>query len=252
MHSNPPAERAVFGTDLNAALPDGRDSVRIPPASSPSADSRTGPTGVPSLAQLLVARTITVIFRRDPSRDRRDGQVQYEGYHLLWQDGQTAGVGLDSFCRRGQRLLGLDRRLGNRPEALVELQCVALPEREAPLTRIPGCRVRRLLLRRAGPEGRLHFLDGTPTATAFHLDRDESRVLEWIGLPSLADGDGKWIDLAARVLEADGSASTALSDKGTPGGDPGSGIPSLTAKTKAAPEILYPAVRPIPRGVSSP
>jgi hypothetical protein len=195
---------------------------------------------------LLGSRTITVVFRRDPSRDRRDEQVQYQGYQLLWQDGQTAGVGLDGFCRRGQRLLGLDRRLGNRPEALVELRCVALPEREAPLTRIPGCRVRRFLLKRAGPEGRLHFLDGTPTATAFHLDRDESRVLDWIGLPSLADGACQWVDLAARVLEADGSASTVLSDKATPAGGPGSDVPSLTAKAKAAPETPQPGVRPTP------
>jgi hypothetical protein len=102
------------------------------------------------------------------------------------------------------------------------------------------------LLKRAGPEGRLHFLDGTPTATAFHLDRDESRVLDWIGLPSLADGACQWVDLAARVLEADGSASTVLSDKATPAGGPGSDVPSLTAKAKAAPETPQPGVRPTP------
>jgi hypothetical protein len=187
--------------------------------------------------ELLMSRTITVVFRRDPSRDRRDEQVQYQGYQLLWQDGQPVAVGLDGFCRRGQRLLGLDRYLGNRPEALIELQCVPLPGLEAPLARVRGCRIRRFLLKRAGPEGRLHFVDGTPTAAAFHLDRDESRVLDWIGLPSLADGACQWVDLAARVVEADGSASTALSDKEMPAEHSASGVPSLTAKGKAAPEI---------------
>jgi hypothetical protein len=94
------------------------------------------------------------------------------------------------------------------------------------------------LLKRAGPEGRLHFLDGTPTAAVFSLDRDEARVLDWIGLPSLADGACQWVDLAARVLAADGSASPALSDKGTPAGHPGPDALSLTARGKAAPDIL--------------
>ena len=246
MHSTPPAERATFATDTDAHPTGDGDSVRILSASAPSGESRAGTTGIRQLTELLVSRTVTVIFRRDPSRDRQGEQRQYQGYQLLWQDGQTIGVGLDSFCRRGKRLLGLDRRLDNRPEALVELRCVVLPGREGPLTRLPGCRVRRFLLKRAGPEGRLHLLDGTPTATAFHLDRDEARVLDWVGLSSLADGACQWIDLAARVLEADGSASTALSDKGTSAGHPGSGVPSPTNKAKAASDILEPGVRPTP------
>jgi hypothetical protein len=33
------------------------------------------------------------------------------------------------------------------------------------------------------------------------LGRDEYRVLEWIGLPLLRDGDQQWVDLAARVVD---------------------------------------------------
>jgi hypothetical protein len=54
---------------------------------------------------------------------------------------------------------------------------------------------------RQGSRGRLHFLDGTPTDTIFDLGRDEYRVLEWIGLPLLNDGDQQWVDLAARVVD---------------------------------------------------
>jgi hypothetical protein len=214
MHPNPPAEHGMLPTDLNAHT-----------------------TG---------SRTITIVFRRDPSRDRREEQVQYQGYQLLWQDGHPVALGLDGFCRRGQRLLGLDHHLGNRPEARIQLQCVPLPQLEAPLTRLPGCRVRRFLLKRAGLEGRLHFLNGSPTAAAFHLDRDEPRVLDWIGLPSLADGACQWVDLAARVVEADSSTSTALSDEETPGGHSDSGVPSLPLKGDNAPETLRPGVHPIP------
>jgi len=207
MHSTPPAERATFATDTDAHPTGDGDSVRILSASAPSGESRAGTTGIRQLTELLVSRTVTVIFRRDPSRDRQGEQRQYQGYQLLWQDGQPATVGLDSFCRHGLRFLGLNRYLGHRHEAVIELQCVSLPGRDAPLTRLPGCRTRRFFLKRAGLEGRLHFLDGTPTATTFQLDRDEARVLDWVGLSSLADGACQWLDLGARVLEADSATA---------------------------------------------
>ena len=61
--------------------------------------------------------------------------------------------------------------------------------------------MRRFLLQRTGREGRIHFLDGTPTATVFDLGTDEYRVLHWIGLTGLKDGEGQWFDLAARAIE---------------------------------------------------
>jgi hypothetical protein len=35
----------------------------------------------------------------------------------------------------------------------------------------------------------------------FEIGRDEQRVLEWIGLPTMCDGEQQWVDLAARVVE---------------------------------------------------
>jgi hypothetical protein len=144
---------------------------------------------------------LTVLFRRDASRDRRDGTIHFEGYDIRWPDGSPVAVGLEAFCLHGQRLLGLGRHLAGRVERLLELICVPLRDREDDLTRLPGHRVRRFCLRRQGPTGRLHFLDGTPTETVFHLGRDDPRVLEWIGLPALAPGESRWIDLAARPAE---------------------------------------------------
>jgi hypothetical protein len=149
-------------------------------------------------------RTLQVLFRRDPSRDRQRGHVHYEGYQLLWPDGSPGDVGLDAFCERGQRLLGLGRALNGCAERLIELVCVPLRGRDDPLTRLPGHRVRRFCLQRQGDVGRLHFLDGTPTDVAFHADRDDPRVLHWIGLEALGDGDGGWLDLAARAVESVG------------------------------------------------
>jgi hypothetical protein len=111
-------------------------------------------------------------------------------------------VGLDAFCKHGQRLLGLGKYLAGCNERLVELLCFPLSGREDPLTRLPGHRVRRFYVERQGNCGRIHFLDGTPTETVFWLGYDEHRVVEWIGLAGLQDGEQQWMDLAARVVEA--------------------------------------------------
>jgi hypothetical protein len=87
-------------------------------------------------------------------------------------------------------------------ERLVDLLCFPLADMEAPITKLPGHRVRRFALQRHGRQGRLYFLDGTPTAIILDLDRDESRVLHWIGLTGLRDGERQWFDLAARPVES--------------------------------------------------
>ena len=150
---------------------------------------------------LVMARTLTVLFRRDPSRDRYRENIHFEGYQVFWPDGRPVAVGLNAFCRHGQRLLGLGRHLAGCSERLIDLICVPLRDREDNLTRIPGHRVRRFCLRRQGRLGRIHFLDGTPTEAVFDVLNDEPRVLNWIGLTNLPDGGWQWIDVAARAAE---------------------------------------------------
>lgn len=150
-----------------------------------------------------MSRSLTVLFRRDPSRDRLRNQIHFEGYRVLWPDGREVTTGLDAFCKHGQRLLGLGKHLAGCRERLIELIFFPLSGREDNLTRIPGHRVRRFFLKREGRRGRVHFLDGTPTETVFVLDRDEPRVLEWTGLPHLHDGEEQWFDLAARAADGD-------------------------------------------------
>ena len=146
-------------------------------------------------------KSLKVLFRRDPSRDCQRGHIHYEGYKLLWPDGSPCAVSLVAFCERGQRLLGLGRYLKGCTERQIELVCVPLRSREDPLTYLPGHRVRRFCLQRQGDVGRLHFLDGTPTDAAFQADRDDPRILHWIGLEALVDGDQEWLDMAARSVE---------------------------------------------------
>ena len=144
-----------------------------------------------------MSRTLTLLFRRDPSRDRETGKIHFEGYEPLWPDGRPVAVGLDAFCRHGQRLLGLGKQLAGCSEKLVKLVCLPLSGRDDDLNRIPGHRVRRFFIVRTGAIGRLHFMDGTPTASTFELGRDDPRVIHWIGLNTLEDGESLWFDLAA-------------------------------------------------------
>jgi hypothetical protein len=147
-------------------------------------------------------RILTLLFRRDPSKDRLRGQIQIEGYSIHWPDGRPVGIGVDGFCRHGQRLLGLGRYLAGCTERLIEMIIFPLQGLEDDLTRIPGHRIRRFYLKRQGRCGRIHFLDGTPTETVVEIGVDEPRVVHWIGLSELSDGGHEWFDLAARPVES--------------------------------------------------
>jgi hypothetical protein len=149
-----------------------------------------------------MSRTITLLFRRDPSRDKHSDSGQFEGYQPLWPDGSRVGVAMDAFCKHGQRLLGLGKHLVGCQEKLVRLICMPLAGRDSDLNRIPGHRVRRFYLHRQGQAGRLHFMDGTPTTAVFDLEQDEPRVLNWIGLAGVPDGEVQWLDLAAITVDS--------------------------------------------------
>jgi hypothetical protein len=147
-------------------------------------------------------QSIKILFQRDPAKDLLSGKLFYEGYRLIWPDGRPVGVGVNAFCKHGQRLLGLGRYLKGYKEKLLELMCFPLAGRDQDMTKLPGHRVRRFYLERRGSLGTLHFMDGTPTAAVFDLNKDEPQVLQWIGLPALRDGEQLWIDFAARLVEA--------------------------------------------------
>ena len=149
-----------------------------------------------------MSRTLTLLFRRDPSRDRETGTIRFEGYVPFWPDGRPVSVSMDAFCKHGQRLLGLGKYLAGSNEKLVKLVCLPIAGRDDDLNRIPGHRVRRFYIHRTGTIGRIHFLDGTPTASVFELGLDDPRITHWIGLNQLEDGELQWFDLAAVEVDA--------------------------------------------------
>ena len=149
-----------------------------------------------------MSRTLTLLFRRDPSRDRQTEKIHFEGYQPLWPDGRPVSVGVDALCKHGQRLLGLGKCLAGYQEKLVKMVLFPLRSVDDDLNRIPGYRVRRFYVALTGAIGRLHFMDGTPTIATFDVSQDDPRILRWLGLNAMGDGEVLWFDLAAVAVDA--------------------------------------------------
>lgn len=144
-----------------------------------------------------MSRTLTILFRRDPSKDHKTDVAAFEGYEILWPDGQPLSLGFDALCKHGQRLFGLGKHLAGCNEKLIMMHCFPLEGRDDDLNRIPGHRVRRFSIERLGDVGRIFFLDGTPTTMTFEIGRDEPSVIDWFGLGGMSHGERLWIDIAA-------------------------------------------------------
>jgi hypothetical protein len=149
-----------------------------------------------------MARKLQILFRRDPKRNRQLNNVDMDGFQLLWPDRRPVESGFDAFCRHTQRALGLHRHMEDVEEQLMELIHYPRNGREDSLVRIPGQIVRRLMVKREGVVGRLHLLNGAPTEITFEMGRDDPRLLNWVGLPELADGEERWFDLKARPVRS--------------------------------------------------
>src|SRR5215831_16338154 len=163
--------------------------VTVPIQNPPALQEVPAGSGVPAAPPGLpwfrpsendgMSRKLQLLFRRDPTRDRQDGKIHYEGYEILWPDGRRVALGLEALCKHGQRLLSLGRHLAGCRERLLDLLCFPLTGPDDKLTRLPGHRVRRFYIERRGRQGVLHFFEGTPTAVVLEVGRDEPRVLQW-------------------------------------------------------------------------
>jgi hypothetical protein len=46
----------------------------------------------------------------------------------------------------------------------------------------------------------MFFFNGSPTDIVFDAERDDQRVLDWIGVTSMSDGERMWFDFGARTV----------------------------------------------------
>lgn len=162
------------------------------------ASERMRPASDPAHSDEAECRRLQALFRRNPDSDGQSDRVRYEGYEVYWPDGEPMGVNVGRFCQQGCRLLGLGRRMQGKNEQLVELTIHPLSGLEAPLTRLPpGNRCRRFYLERQDGRGKIYFFNGSPTEMEFDAQDDDPRVLEWLGLRTMGDGEQFWFDLSA-------------------------------------------------------
>jgi len=147
------------------------------------------------------SRYILALFRRYTQGDERKDRINYEGYRIHWANGEPASLGLDRFCQLGCRLLGLGRKMRNQNEQLVEIGVHPLDGLDAPLTQLgQGIRCRRFYFMREGQRARLYFFNGTETEVTFDLEKDEPRVLDWLGVADMEEGEQFWLDLSAQTV----------------------------------------------------
>jgi hypothetical protein len=145
---------------------------------------------------------LTVLFRRQQSRDEASGNIVYSGYDIFWPDGRPVRVGLSRFCQMGSRLLVGRRHEGD--TAVVKLTLYPVAGLEAPLTRPGGgARCRRFYALRHADHVRLHFLDGTPTEAVFDPETDERAVSRWLQIQRMRPDEPFWFDLASQTMPAD-------------------------------------------------
>jgi hypothetical protein len=141
-------------------------------------------------------RELLVRFRRNPAGDGcRDG-LAFRGFRFSWPDGRPVRTGLSRLCGVGTALF-FGRRQPVPDDCLLRLCCAATAEDAPPRRPAPGVRVLRMYLQREGPRGVLHFHNGLRTEVVFEDGVDEPRVLRWVGMDGLADGDRIWLDLFA-------------------------------------------------------
>ena len=143
----------------------------------------------------LPGRKMALVFRRNESKDERIGGIEYTGYDLYWPSGsKVQGLAFDRFCKIGVRyILGRDK-----PEvAAVDVYFVPLAGRDDVLPRIPGARLRVLCLDRKDTQLQIFLSDDTPTDIVFDLERDEERMLAWLGARQVADGGRQWFGFYA-------------------------------------------------------
>lgn len=145
------------------------------------------------------SRSLLLQFRRDPARDQIINQVEHVGFQILWPDGKPVALGIESFCCRGQRLLGLDRQMKGFQERLIELLCFQPLSGDDDIIRLPGYRVRRFILERTGTIALLYFMNGVLTDTRLDLMNDDERILDWVDVRSLKDGERRFVDIVARA-----------------------------------------------------
>jgi len=141
-------------------------------------------------------RKIDVLLRRNTHNDSTSKDAEYTGFDICWEDGQPAQVNMARLCGIAIRQIFGDQ-IPPAGSYRVQYYLVPIGDRSAPRLAVPrSLKPRRVYFERQGSIAALHLANGFCTEIKFHQD-DDPRMLRWVGLPQLSQGQQKWADIVA-------------------------------------------------------
>jgi hypothetical protein len=141
-------------------------------------------------------RKIDVLLRRNSRNDDTSEDATYTGFDICWENGQPAQVNLARLCGIAVHQI-FHNQIPHEGSFHVQFYLVPVENRGAPRLAVPrSLKPRRVYIERQGPVAALHLANGFCTDIIFHQD-DDPRMLHWIGLTQLSDGQQQWADMVA-------------------------------------------------------
>lgn len=141
-------------------------------------------------------RKIDVLLRRNSRNDDTSEDAAYTGFDICWENGQPAQVNLARLCGIAVHQI-FHNQIPHEGSFHVQFYLVPVENRGAPRLAVPrSLKPRRVYIERQGPVAALHLANGFCTDIIFHQD-DDPRMLRWIGLMQLSDGQQQWADMVA-------------------------------------------------------
>ncbi len=146
------------------------------------------------------ARTLTLVCERNEKFDHEHERIQYSGMVFYWPEGNKVDLSVNQFCQIGVRTLIGRKHISSRQ--LLNITLTPVAGLEAPLPRLgKGSRSRRLFIRKQDNVGIMHLINGMATGLQFYPNRDDARIVEWLGMNDINDGDDMWFDLVVSSSE---------------------------------------------------
>jgi hypothetical protein len=135
-------------------------------------------------------------LRRNTHNDGACDNATYTGFDIFWEDGRPVQTSMARMCGIAVRhIFGHQIPSGD----LFPVQFHIVPQENpySPRLALPRrFKPRRVYFQRLGPTAVLHLANGYRTDVVFH-EEDDPRMLQWVGLAALADGEQQWVDLVA-------------------------------------------------------
>ena len=155
---------------------------------------------------LLGGRRLDVLLRRNLNNDSSTKDTSYAGFDFCWENGVLVQVNLLRLCGIGVRLV-FGKQVPSKGSFQVQFHLVPVDDPYSKRLPVPRAwRPRRIYFERIGSRATLHLANGFCTDVYFD-EKDDPRVVEWVGLRDLSPGQRQWADLLAICDQVSSSES---------------------------------------------